>query len=269
MNLDRILEALTDEVSGRGAAALLGAMGGALGAWLLGRWKRMQDHRRVLTGDARETVVINHHLVEMAEVPTPSGTEILPAVLRIRTLGQEELARVVPNRHLASHLLDRAHRVTPHDTLISMHDAEGSYLLETLTSFVCDRVANAPFDHDLYVMAPCCEPKQLAQHQPITIILISVADLVLFSSWPRCRTIQAEHGSDGARILTLMAMAERFRTEQLQLAELRRDGQSTRFVETMYILDLALDKRIAPMPTKPIPWARFDAVLKQLGLESV
>jgi hypothetical protein len=268
MNLDRILDALTDEMSGRGAAALLGAAGGAMGAWLLGRWKRRQDYRRVLTGDARETVVINHHLVEMAEVPTPSGTEKVPAVLRIRTLGQEELARVVPNKHLAVHLLERARRVTPHDTLISMHDAEGSYLLETLTSFVCDRVANAPFDRDLYVMAPCCEPAELAQHQPITIILISVADLERFASWTACRRILVEHGSDGARILTLMALAERFRAEQLQLAELRRAGKSTRFVETMYILDLALDKRIAPMPTKPVPWGRFADVLRGLGLES-
>jgi hypothetical protein len=31
-----------------------------------------------------------------------------------------------------------------------MNDAEGSYLLEALTSFVCDRVANGPFEHDLY-----------------------------------------------------------------------------------------------------------------------
>src|SRR5438270_33112 len=82
--------------------------------------------------------------------------------------------------------------------------AEASYLLETLTNFVCDRVGNAPFEHDLYVMAPCCEPAGLAEHQPITILLVAVADLALFADWPTCRTIHVEHGTDGARILTLM-----------------------------------------------------------------
>ena len=77
---------------------------------------------------------------------------------------------------------------------ISMEGAEGSYLLETLTNFVCDRVANGPFGHDLYVMAPCCEPAGLAVHQPITILLISVADLALFRSWPACRGVRVEHG---------------------------------------------------------------------------
>ena len=64
-----------------------------------------------------------------------------------------------------------------------MSGPEGSYLLETLMNFVCDRTANAPYEHDRYVMAPCCEPAELAEHQPITILLIAVADLA--SSSPR------------------------------------------------------------------------------------
>jgi hypothetical protein len=161
----------------------------------------------------------------------------------------------------------RAFEVTPGHTLISMEGPEGPYLLETLTGFVCDRVANAPFDHDLYVMAPCCEPQELAEHQPITILLVSVANLALFDNWPACKNIRVEHGSDGARILTLMNMAARFKVEQEKLAELRRTGQRTRFVETMYVLDLSLDKRSAPIPTKDVPWGRFENVLKQMNLE--
>ena len=61
-------------------------------------------------------------------------------------------------------------------------------MLETLTNFVCDRVANAPFEHDLYVMAPCCEPMGMAEHQPITILLIAVSDLALFEAWPHAAT---------------------------------------------------------------------------------
>ena len=153
--------------------------------------------------------------------------------------------------------LARAFQVTPKDTLISMEGAEGSYLLETLTNFVSDRVSNGPFEHDLYVMAPCCEPVELAEHQPVTIILIAVKDLVLFEDWDRCRDVRVEHGSDGSRVLTLMELAKRYRAEQAEIAHRRKAGERSRWVETMYVLDLALDKRSAPIPTKSIPWGRL------------
>lgn len=249
-----------EELHGRGLSALLGLIVGGMVTWLFARWRRMRERRNILRGDARDTVVIHQHVLE-----TPPGGG--PPVLRIRILGQAELKRVVPNGHLAAILLDRAIRVTTHDTLISMEGAEGSYLLETLTGYVCDRVANAPFDHALYVMAPCCEPPELAQHQPITILLISVSDLALFESWPDCRHVRVEHGSDGARVLTLMALAQRHRNEQATLAKLRQTGKRTKHVETMYVLDLALDRRCAAVPTREIPWNRFEAVLRQWNLE--
>jgi hypothetical protein len=255
---------IVEQLGGHGAGVLLGLVFGGFTTWLFGRWKRRLERQRILKGDARDTVVIAHHLVEAVDGP---GGNKVPAVLRIRSLGQAELNRVVPNGHLASELLRRAFRVTPRDPLISMEGAEGSYLLETLTNFVCDRVANGPFDHDLYVMAPCCEPAGLAEHQPITILLISVTNLALFETWPACREVRVEHGTDGARVLTLMELARRFRSEQDKLASLRRAGQRTRYVETMYVLDLALDKRSAAVPVKSVPWGRFEDVLKQLNLE--
>jgi hypothetical protein len=185
----------------------------------------------------------------------------------MRSLGQAQIDKVVPNGYLASEFLQRALQTTPLHTLISMEDAEGSYLLETLTNFVCDRVANVPFKHDLYVMAPCCEPSGMAVHQPIVIILISVADLALFESWPACREVKVEHGADGARVLTLMELARRFRAEQGEIQALRRAGQRTTHVETSYILDLALDKQTAPVLTKRVPWGRFERLLKQMNLE--
>jgi hypothetical protein len=253
-----------DELEGHGFSALLGLLLGAVAAWFFARWKRLQERHRLRRGDARDTVVIHHHLVEAAE--TPDGGR-RARVLRVRSLGQEDLHRVIPNGHLAAVLLSRAWQVTPRTTLISMEGAEGSYLLETLTNFVCDRVANSPFEHDLYVMAPCCEPRELAAHQPITILLIAAADLALFESWPACRDVQVEHGSDGARILTLMELARRWKAEQETLARMRQAGQRTKYVETMYLLDLTLDRRAARVATKQVPWGRFEDVLKLLNLE--
>jgi hypothetical protein len=252
-----------EELAHRGAGVLLGLLLGALVTWVLARWTRLRERRRILSGDARDTVVLALHLVERAD----SAGQAVPAVLRIRSLGQGELRRVVPNVHLATVLLRRARAVTPRDALISMEGPEGSYLLETLTNFVCDRVANAPFEHDLYVMAPCCEPAGLAQHQPVTILLVAVADLPLFEDWAACRQVQVEHGSDGARVLTLRELARRFHREQAELDRLRQAGQRTRYVETMYVLDLALDRRAAPVPTRSVPWGRFEPVLKEMNLE--
>lgn len=260
---------ILQEVGGRGIGVIVGLIFGSALTWLFAHWKRRQERLSILAGDARDTIVIHQHLVEVGEAAGEGGRGMVPApaVLRIRAIGQGEVSRVVPNGHLASVLLRRAQRVVPEDTLISMAGAEGSYLLETLTNFVCDRAANGPFEHELYVMAPCCEPAALAEHQPITILLVRAADLPLFEGWPRCRDVRVEHGSDGARLLTLMEMARRFRQEQEKIAELRRAGQRTQHVETMYVLDLALDGRSAPVPTKAVPWGRFEPILKQMGFE--
>src|SRR3984957_17101841 len=213
-----------DEFTSKTAGVIFGLVLGGVITWIFARWKRIRERMNILSGDARDTVVIHHHLVATRDAPQSNGpgTHKVPTVLRIRCVGQSEVHRVVPNGHLSGELTRRAHKVTQTDTLISMEGAEGSYLLETLTNFVCDRINNGPFEHDLFVMAPCCEPAGLAQHQPISVILIAVADLKLFESWPLCRHIQIEHGSDGARILTLMEMAKRFRSEQETLARLRQ-----------------------------------------------
>lgn len=76
-----------------------------------------------------------------------------------------------------------------------------------------------------------------------------------------------EHGSDGARVLTLLEMAQRFRSEQDKIHQLRMNGQRTKHMETMYLLDLPIDKRAFPLPVKEIPWGRFEEVLKQKNLE--
>src|SRR6478672_9150269 len=164
---------LKSELGGHGLGVVMGLVAGSLVTWLVSRWRRYVQRQRILRGDARDTIVIHQHIFESPMSSDAHG------VLRIRSLGQAELDRVVPNGHLSAVLLHRAFQVTARDTLISMEGAEGSFLLETLTNFVCDRTANRTFEHDLYVMAPCCEPAELAEHQPITIIVIAVKDLVL------------------------------------------------------------------------------------------
>lgn len=261
-----MLANLLHEVGTRGAGVLAGMLfGSMLTAWVAHR-RRVRDRKLVLDGDARDTVVIHQHIIETSQEQDASGRVRTVPVLRIRTLGQSELKRVVPNAHLAGILMERARKVSARDTLISMDGPEGSYLLETLTNFVCDRVGNLNFPHDVYVMTACCEPAEFAHHQPITIMLIRKSDLELFENWSMVSSLHVEHGSDGPRVLSLMEMAQRFRQEQQKILALRAQGQRSAFAETMYLLDLALDQRSASLPTKPIPWDRYQSILSELKL---
>lgn len=257
------------EFGGRGFATLLGLLIGSSTTFFIARWRRHKQHMSVLQGDARDTVVIHHHIVERENVTDPGTGEPrdVPKALRIRIVGQAEVPNVIPNGHLERILMQRAFEVTPTDTLISMEGIEGSYLLETLTGFVCDRVGTRPFEHDLYVMAPCCEPKELARHQPIVVNLIARKDLKLFHDWNDVLKMRVEHSMDGARALTLVQMAKRFDAEQAKIALMRQEGKRVTYVETMYLLDLALDKRTAEVATKPIPWGRYEKTIQAMGLE--
>lgn len=261
---------LLNELGEKGTIAIIGLFAGGVLTWIVGWWKHRQQQLKIMSGDARDTVVIQQHIVTLKQ-PLSADGQSAPApravTLRVRSLGQSEVSRVVPNGYLAEALLQRAFHVTPRHTLISMEGALGSYLLETLTNFVCDRVGHSTFDHDSYVMAPCCEPAEFAHHQPITILLISTKELSAFESWFACRDVKVEHGGDGARVLTLMELARRFRDEQQKIAEMRKTGQRTQYVETMYLLDLALDRRTADVPVRPVPWGRYENVLKELNLE--
>src|SRR4051794_38488099 len=121
--MNDFFDRLSSEFGGRGFSVVIGLILGSLIGWLFARWRRMQERHRVLTGDARDTVVIHHHVVEtmdLAAGPGIPGKRRVPTAMRIRSVGQAPLTSVVPNGHLAAVFTHRAFQVTPRDTLISM-----------------------------------------------------------------------------------------------------------------------------------------------------
>ena len=72
---------LVGELSGRGMGVVLGLLAGGLITALIGRWRRYRERQSILRGDARDTIVIHHHIVEPAP-PAEGMEEPAPGVLR-------------------------------------------------------------------------------------------------------------------------------------------------------------------------------------------
>jgi hypothetical protein len=226
--------------------------------WILGYWRRYRQMRRVYGGDAREVVAIEQILVKEQN----DGR----VTMRIRSAGSAGMHTVLPNQVAHDALLKRAKATTPLNPMIDLRDQMGSYLLYLLTPWVCGMTRQGAFAHDVWVMAPVCEPGILSAHQSTTILLVRQADLKRFLDWEFCKALHVEHGNDGARILTLWHMAHEFERQLTEVKRFKDAGKPSTFVETMYLLDLGLDTAEFPIPTKPVHWARFSPILKELKL---
>jgi hypothetical protein len=51
-----MLKHFIDELSGKGLGTLVGMLFGGLLAWLAGYWRRYQERRSILDGDARDMI---------------------------------------------------------------------------------------------------------------------------------------------------------------------------------------------------------------------
>jgi hypothetical protein len=253
-----IVFAMNLDLEGRLFGVLLGLTVGTIVAWLTGRWRLSRAKRRLLAGDAGDTLVIEFQMVEqLAE----GGY-----CLRRRYLGMSPVANVIQNPHLLMEFRKRAEEAGRSGWFISMEGAKGTYLLECLAGFVGDRLGNSPLDHDLYVMVPCRDPHQLSHYKSLSVILISKKDLEMFLSWQTVERIQTERSTDAVRLLTLMELANRWQKEQKLISEHRVEGKSTRHLETMFLLDLGINRRSAGIPTRPVPWGRYLQELSARGL---
>jgi hypothetical protein len=231
---------------------------GLLAGWILGYWRRHRMMKLVRGGDIRELLSAEQVLIrDQADGKT---------TLRIRSLGASPVTQVLFNPVAHDALLKRTRATTAANPLLDMSDQMGSYLLHLLQPWVCGLARGGAFKHDVWIMAPVCEPGVLSAHQSATVVLVRQGDLKRFLDWEWCKRIQVEHGSDGARVLTLWCMAKEFERQMDKVHRRREKKESTRYIETMYVLDLGLDTEEIPLPTKAIRWERFESVLKEMKL---
>lgn len=231
---------------------------GIIAGWLLGRWRRHKLYKQVRGGDARDVVSVEKVLVK--ELPDGRRT------MRIRSCGIAATAAIFTNQIALEQFHKRSVATTSTNPLLDLHDDIGSYILYLLQPWVCGIVGGGPYPHDVWVMCPVCEPGLLSSHQSTTVVLVRQKDLALFRDWNACKQILTERTSDGARVLTLWHMAREFDRQLAEVRKCREAGKPAMYVETMYVLDLAIDTAEAELPTAPVRWPRFAETLKELSL---
>jgi len=241
-----------------GAFFVLGVAAGRL--W--GMWRRYRQLKMAERGESDDVLTIEKIIVDRRD----DGSE----VLRIRSCGRDPIETVFPNVAARDEFQARAAATKLTVPLVSMEGKMGSYLLQELAIWVCGQLRERRFPHDVWIMAPVYErgALYLGGHFLSTVLLIRRDDLMTFRNWEACASIRVEHATHGERILTLMAMAKEFGKQAAAVASRRAAGRRSNYEETMYILDLGLDTETADLPSKLVPWDRFEATLEKLGVET-
>jgi hypothetical protein len=128
-----------------------------------------------------------------------------------------------------------------------------------------------------WLMAPILETYRPLQYVAPTVLLVRKSDLPIFATFDACKDLLVHHGSDAAKILTLMEVCRKFKDQEQRLAQARAEGRSTQYLEEMWLLDLCLStemleptaEEIQAGTLKPFrlpPWNRFASALTELGL---
>jgi hypothetical protein len=240
-----------------GAFFILGVVAGRL--W--GMWRRYRQKQTAERGVSEDVVTIEKILLDRRE----DGSQ----VMRIRSCGRDPMETVFPNQAARDEFQARTSATTAARPLVSMDGKMGSYLLQELAIWVCGQLRERGFRHDVWVMAPVYERGALyiGGHFLSTVMLIRRDDLLRFRDWDDCAAIEVEHASHGERILTLMNMAAEYERQEAAIASRRAAGRPANYEETMYLLDLGLDTKCADLPSKSVPWKRFQSTLEKLEIK--
>lgn len=199
--------------------------------------------------------------------------------LIVRTIGCLPLQVFVAKDAVRSHLLGLTRESAEDETnsILAMEGKLGSFVLRELHGHLRTLLHETDDNRDWWVMAPVLETYRPLQYVAPTVLLVRKQDLPLFVSFETCKDILVHHGSDAAKILTLMEVQRKFLKQQQTLASARACGKSTQYLEEMWILDLCLPTDFVEPTTQEIrvgelkpfrlpPWERFQPTLKELGL---
>ncbi len=251
---------------------LIGAAFALSTAWLATWWKRRREIREIDHGQQFQQL-------EFAYVFVSTGRDGLRRLV-VRTIGCLPLKVFVAKDAIRSHLLGLTRESADDElnSVIAMEGKLGSFVLRELHGHLRTLLEESGHRREWWVMVPILETYRPLQYVAPTVLLIRKEDLPLFASFETCNGLLVHHGSDAAKILTLMEVYRKFAVQQKRLAQARAEGRSTQYLEEMWLLDLCLSTDVME-PTleeveagtlKPFrlpPWDRFAPTLSALTLE--
>lgn len=251
---------------------VIGAAFALLTAWLASWWRRRREMREIVHGQQFQQLEFAYAFVRT----DAAGRRRLV----VRMIGCLPLRVFVAKDAIRSHLLGLT-RESAEDELnsvIAMEGKLGSFVLRELHGHLRTLLEESGSRREWWVMAPILETYRPLQYVAPTVLLVRKDDLPLFASFETCQDLLVHHGSDAAKILTLMEVCRKFSLQQQRLAKARAEGRSTQYLEEMWLLDLCLSTDVkdptteevacgALKPFRSAPWDRFAPTLSQLNLK--
>ena len=251
---------------------VIGAVFALSTTWLARWWRRRREMREIQHGQQFQQL-------EFAYAFVTTGQDGLRRLV-VRMIGCLPLKVFVAKDAIRSHLLGLTRQSADDEmnSVIAMEGKLGSFVLRELHGHLRTLLEEKGTHREWWVMAPILETYRPLQYVAPTVLLIRAEDLEYFESFERCQDLLVHHGSDAAKILTLLEVHRKFRVQQHRLAAARAAGRSTQYLEEMWLLDLCLstemlepsDEEVAVgslKPFRPAPWDRFAPTLKLLGVE--
>ena len=240
-----------------GAFFILGVVAGRL--WAM--WRRYRQKKTAERGVSEDVVTIEKILVDRRD----DGTQ----VMRIRSCGRDPIETVFPNQAARDEFQTRTGATTRRSSARQYGWKAGVLPPSRARDLGLRATEGARFPARSLGDGACLRSAALyiGGHFLSTVILIRRDDLLRFRGWDDCAAIEVEHASHGERILTLMNMAAEFERQEAAISSRRKAGRRANFEETMYILDLGLDTQCALLPSKSVPWERFESTLEKLEIK--
>jgi|GEM_PF-888907 len=251
---------------------VIGAVFAFAAAWWAGWWRRRRELREINHGQQFQQLEFVYAFV----TPGDDGRRRLI----VRMIGCLPLKVFVAKDAIRSHLLGLTRESADDEmnSVIPMEGKLGSFVLRELHGHLKTLLHETGKQREWWVMVPILETYRPLQYVAPTVMLIRKSDLKQFESFDTCKDLLVHHGSDAAKILTLLEVYREFMTQQKRLADARAAGRSTQYLEEMWMLDLSLstemveptDEEIEMGILKPFrlpPWDRFAPTLAKLGLD--
>ena len=252
---------------------VMGATAALVATWFAAYRKRRREMHEINSGQQFQQLEFAYAFV------TTNGDG--QRRLAVRMIGCLPLKTFVAKDAVREHLLGltRDSADDEQNSVIPMEGKLGSFVLRELHGHLRTLVRETGNRREWWVMVPILETFRPLHYIAPTVLLIRKADLAIFKSFESCRDLLVHHGSDAAKILTLMEVSRKFDAQRERLAQARASGASTQYLEEMWLLDLCLSTDVieptphevatgALKPFRHAPWDRFSATLKALELEA-